>query len=178
MVIGSLDHKFFMCHLPPPLKSVSRELTTSWNKNLSMNLWHRVSKWIIFPANRVSMLKMSEQRTECAGFSCMESTEHLRSEAAHVYINLSRREELWHDISPGSPTAGEGGHWRPIARIKLTSLWPNSSLHLSSIFKSDFGKSSTVNIHFCTDQGFKDLFRIFMKDTCHTILYYTTLYYN
>lgn len=106
MVIGSLDHKFFMCHLPPPLKSVSRELTTSWNKNLSMNLWHRVSKWIIFPANRVSMLKMSEQRTECAGFSCMESTEHWRSEAAHVYISLSWREEVWHDISPGSHTAG------------------------------------------------------------------------
>lgn len=68
---------------------------------------------------------MSEQRTECAGFSCMKSTEHWRSEAAHVYINLSGREEVWHDISPGFHTAGGRGSLKADCKTKtyFTLAW-------------------------------------------------------
>ncbi len=110
----------------------------------------------------------------------MESTEHWRTETAHVYINLSRREEVWHDISPGSHTAG--GRRSPKADWKIKTHFTLVLLifvfafeqQIQKKIESGFDKSSTVNIHFYTEQGLLDMFRILKIYTLH----YTKLYYN
>lgn len=106
--------------------------TNNFLKKFSVMLRHGACKWIFFAANQVSTLKMSEQRTECAEWSQSTGGQR-RPTFISIWAGVRKSDMTF----PQDPTEqGEEGHWRLIGRLKLISLWLDSSLrlHLSNIF--------------------------------------------